>query len=251
MKHKIYNEDHSIEIRDSDIPEKDFEISGENYNFIFKVENNLPNSVPQFNEMTYKPLGGISKITYRLQKLIDELKLIFTFTSVQSNQLWKNLKMIDGDLPELLAYALLYRYKYQKVTMVEVAELLENSDPMNFYNGEKSVQKLYEYKLKRFLAECAMGMTAETPWHGMYDTTGGVIICKKDGDIVCFHIYDFNLFREYLLRNTKFEQSSTGEDEDNPGTPRIKKGTKKYYYGWLYEEEGKLFFKLNLQTRFK
>ncbi|MBK6354909.1 MAG: HpaII family restriction endonuclease [Saprospiraceae bacterium] len=88
-------------------------------------------------------------------------------------------------------------------------------DPLNFYNGEQSEQKLYDYKLKKFLAECAMGMTSEKPWQGIYDATGGVIICKQDGDIVCFHIYDFNLLREYLLKNTKFEQPSTGEDKDN------------------------------------
>jgi hypothetical protein len=96
-----------------------------------------------------------------------------------------------------------------------------------------------------------MGMTSEKPWQGIYDATGGVIICKQDGDIVCFHIYDFNLFREYLLNNTKFEQPSTGEDEDNPGTPRTTKGTKKYYYGWLFEENDELLFKINLQVRFK
>jgi hypothetical protein len=132
----------------------------------------------------------------------------------------------------------------------ELVTLLENRDPLNFYNGTQSEQKLYEYKLKKFLAECAMGMTSEKPWQGIYDATGGVIICKEDGDIVCFHIYDFNLFRDYLLNNTKFEQPSTGEDKDNPGTPRITKGTKKYYYGWLFEENDELFFKINLQVRF-
>lgn len=48
-----------------------------------------------------------------------------------------------------------------------------------------------------------------------------------------------------------FEQPSTGEDGDNSGNPRRTKGAKKYYYGWLYEEDGELLFKINLQVRFK
>ena len=225
--------------------------TGPGNNFIFEIENNLKTSVDEFNRETYKPSGGMSKITARLKKIDSELGLKIKFKEVQSKQLWRNLKMIDGDLPEVLAYSLLYRWLYRDASLLKVSEILEEKDPLNFYSGDKSDQKLYEYKLKRFLAECAMGMTSETPWHGIYDATGGVIIAKKDGDIVCFHIYDFNLFREYLINNTMFEQPSTGEDEDNPGYIRIKKGTKKYYYGWLYEENDKLYFKINLQIRFK
>ena len=159
--------------------------------------------------------------------------------------------MIDGVLPEILAFSLLYRWIYRKSSIFDIAQKLEEKDPLNFYNGEISEQKLYEYKLKKLLAECAMGMTSETPWHGIYDATGGIIIAKKDGDIVCFHIYDFNVFRDYLFNNTLFEQPSTGEDELFPGRERTSKGTKKYYYGWLFEDNDKFKFKINLQIRFK
>ncbi|MBE0422745.1 MAG: HpaII family restriction endonuclease [Lutibacter sp.] len=225
--------------------------SGPGNNFIFEIENDLKTTLDEFNKETYKPSGNISKITARLQKINGELGLKIKFKEVQSKQLWRNLKMIDGDLPEVLAYSLLYRWLERETSLLKISKILEEKDPLNFYNNEISSQKLYEYKLKRFLAECAMGMTSETPWHGVYDATGGVIIAKEDRDIVCFHIYDFNLFREYLINNTMFEQPSTGEDGDNPGHLRTKKGTKKYYYGWLYEENEKLYFKINLQIRFK
>ena len=60
---------------------------------------------------------------------------------------------------------------------------------------------------------------------------------------------DFNLFRNYLLNNTKFEQASTGENESQPGLkdPNTKK---KYYFGWLYKENESHYIKLNLQIRF-
>lgn len=221
--------------------------TGVGNNFIYSVENRLNESILQFNKRTYKPPSGISKLTFRLQELA-KIKAAFKFKNIQSYQLWKNLKMIDGDLPEILAYSLYYRWIYRERNLLEVSNILEDKDPLNFYNNKPTQQRLYEYKLKRFLTEAAMGMTSETPWLGEYDSFGGVIIAKNDGDIVCFHIYDFNLFRDYLIENTMFEQAATGEDPSMPGTE--KSNGKKYYYGWLYKNNDDLFFKINLQVRF-
>lgn len=217
-------------------------------NFIYSIENQLQESVLEFNTRTYQPVDRISKLTYRLQEL-KRLNAKVHFKNIQSHQLWKNLKMIDGDLPDILSWALYYRWLNRESSLKSVSDFLEKNDPLNFYNNQPSEQKLYEYKLKRFLTEAAMGMTSETPWLGEYDSFGGVIIAKNDGEIVCFHVYDFNIFRNYLLENTKFEQPSTGEDSDNPGKART--SGKKYYYGWLYEENDELSFKINLQIRFK
>ena len=222
--------------------------TGYGNNFIYKVSDNLNKSISEFNKETYKPTGGISKITHRLNTLKTQ-RCDISYKEIQSKQLWKNLKMIDGDLPQILAYALYYRWTNRMRSLREVSDFLEQKDPLNFYDNQVSEQKLYEYKLKKFLTESAMGMTSENPWLGEYDAFGGVIIAKRDGDIVCFHIYDFNLLRNYLLNNTVFEQPSTGEDEQNPGNRR-KKG-KKYYYGWLEKEGKELIFKINLQIRFK
>jgi hypothetical protein len=222
--------------------------TGPGNNFIYSVENKLKESIKAFNCRTYQAPGGVSKIAYRLRELV-KLGSEIKFQSIQSNQLWKNLRLVDGDLPEILAWALFYRWVYREPSLKKIAELLENIDPLNLYDNIVNEQKFYEYKIKRFLTEAAMGMTSEKPWLGEYDSFGGVIIAKNDGDIVCFHIYDFNLFRNYLLDNTVFEQPSTGEDPNNPGN--IRALGKKYYYGWLYQEDSDLRFKINLQIRFK
>jgi hypothetical protein len=233
--------------------------TGSGNNFIFEIANKSNIPVDEFNKATYIGPNRISKITYRLNQLVN-LGCKIKFKEIQSNQLWKNLKMIDGDLPEIIAYSLKYRWIYRLKTLKKVTEFLEDKDPLNFYENEKSEQKFYEYKIKKFLSECTMGMTSETPWHGEYDSFGGAIFVKKDGDIVCFHIYDFNLLRNYLLNNTYFEQAGTGEDKNNPGNElkKIKKkkdeknkSSKEFFYGWLYEEQGNLYFKINLQIRFK
>jgi hypothetical protein len=222
--------------------------TGTGNNFIFSAKNGLKESIDDFNKRTYKPEDRMSKLTFRLQEL-ERLGCSLHFDKIQSNQLWKNLKMIDGDLPEIIGWSLFYRWVFRESSLTKISTILEDKDPMNFYDGKPSVQKLYEYKLKRFLTEAAMGMTSETAWLGEYDSFGGVIIAKKDGDIVCFHIYDFNLFRNYLLNNTKFEQPSTGEDSGFPGRSRL--SGKNYNYGWVFEEGDLLKIKINLQVRFK
>jgi hypothetical protein len=222
--------------------------TGVGNNFIFSTEYDLEETIEDFNARTYKPEGRMSKLTLRLQEL-ERLGCEMKFEKIQSNQLWKNLKMIDGDLPEIIGWSLYYRWVFRESSLTKISAILEEKDPMNFYGGDPSEQKLYEYKLKRFLTEAAMGMTSEKPWLGEYDSFGGVIIAKKDGDIVCFHIYDFNLFRNYLLNNTKFEQPSTGEDAELPGRSRA--SGKNYNYGWVYREDDLLKIKINLQIRFK
>ena len=51
----------------------------------------------------------------------------------------------------------------------------------------------------------ALGMMPASQWKGKYEATGGYIIVKEDGDILCYHIYNRNEFREYLYNNTKFD----------------------------------------------
>ena len=222
--------------------------TGKGNNFIFETTGIPEENLESLNKRTYKSEGS-SKPSYRINEL-NKLGIDFKFSSIQSSQLWRNLKMIDGDLPEILALALLYRYKFKQNTVLGVSKLLEENDPLNFYeNEEQKVHKFYEYKIKKFLVDSALGMTSEKIWCGEYESFGGVLIVKEDGDLVCFHIYDFNLFRTYLLNNTAFEQAATGEDKFNPGNKDLK-AKKKFYYGWFYDEGDKVKIKLNLQIRF-
>jgi len=92
----------------------------------------------------------------------------------------------------------------------------------------------YEYKIKNFLDAIALGMVPSKSWDGFSKAHGGYIVVKENGDVVCYHLYNRDEFRSYLFENTKF---------DAPSTTR-------YGYGELYEENDKLFFKLNLQIRF-
>lgn len=61
------------------------------------------------------------------------------------------------------------------------------------------------------------------------------LIVKDDGDVLCYHIYDRNLFEDYLYCNTRLESPSSS----------------RYGFAELYREHDDLYFKLNLQVRFK
>ena len=221
-------------------------------NFIYKVE--FPEGVDVdcdiFNAETYDGLP--SKISARLAK-IEELGGTISFDRIQSDCLTKNLRTIDGALPIILANALLLKYSKSISSWAQIIEELNAQNPLGYRIAENS--PVYEVKIARFLQDAAMGMTPEKPWSGFYDADGGQIVVKKDGDIVCYHIHELNRFHQYLLNATRIDQPSTGEDEDNPGHIRLdpKKGNPKkpFLFGWLYQENGKYYLKINLQVRFK
>jgi type II restriction enzyme len=214
--------------------------AGPETNFIYEVQ--IPSDVDidcdKFNRDTY---GLPDRIKSRLEALKDNYGIKFVFTGVQSRCFSQNLRIIDGDLPFLLSQLLLIRYISNCTDVKSCTDIMTSNNPLDFdvdCHGE-----MYEYKVKRFLLNCALGMVAEEPWTRVHDATCAQFKVKRNGNIVCYHIYEQNRFLDYLFKNTRFEGASTSEDGNNPEHPRVN--------GWLYEEGGKLYFKINLQVRFK
>ena len=77
-------------------------------------------------------------------------------------------------------------------------------------------------------------MTPAKSWDGRFQATGGYIVVREDGEILCYHIYNHNEFQDYLFKNTRIETPSTS----------------RYDFGYIYQEDGKNHIKLNLQIRF-
>ena len=71
-------------------------------------------------------------------------------------------------------------------------------------------------------------------WDGKYDSTGGYLVVKEDGDVLCYHIYNKNDFEDYMLNNTKLDTASTSRND----------------FGYVYKDGDDYFIKLNLQIRF-
>ncbi|OAB31466.1 HpaII restriction endonuclease [Flavobacterium fryxellicola] len=220
-------------------------------NFIFKITKpaGLILDLEKINTETLQVTNGTksSKIALRLNNL-DNLGCKIEFKKVQSDNLQLNLKLIDSQLPEIISYLVYYKYKFGKSKITDLLEKIKSQNPLGFDISKG--HPFYEYKIKKFLTESALGMTPEKVWTGKYDATGGIIVVKDNSDLVCYHIYNKNEFEDYLINHTKFEQAATSEDEINPGFSTNTSKTKPYKYSWIYEENGELFLKLNLQIRF-
>ena len=156
----------------------------------------------------------------------------FEYIGVSNEQFDMNMKMIDTALPEFVAYMLFEFFSNNHRTVADLTETLTKDDRMSEKYGLSLTN--YEYKIKNFLDAVALGMVPSKPWDGFAKAHGGYIVVKENGEVVCYHLYNRDEFRSYLYENTKF---------DAPSSTR-------YEYGKLYEENGKLFFKLNLQIRF-
>ncbi len=223
---------------------------GSGTNFIYRIvfPENTQFNVDDFNRYTYNIQNKKGKITNRILELENTYNAKICFESIQSSVFCQNLMMIDCGLPRIIADMLLIRFRSEKNYIRDCANELNVMNPFHF--NLSLGQPIYEYKVKKFLQDCAMGMTAEKVWSGDYDATGGQIVVKESGEVVCYHIYELNRFQKFLFDSTYFETPSTSEDENNPGHPR-QNPSKKYFWGWVYEENGNYYIKLNLQVRMK
>ena len=178
--------------------------------------------------------------TQTRNKLIDRVDKIqkmggkFEFEKMDDPICQSNFVMIDSFLPNIIAEILLESYRGGSKNLKEITEIITERNPMGY--DLKHNQKYYEHKVKNFLVASALGMIPHVSWNGKYDANGGYLVVNETGDVLCYHFYDRNLFEEYLYCNTRLESPSSSRNE----------------YAILYREENeRLYFKLNLQVRFK
>jgi len=201
---------------------------GKTTNFIYEITGKNKLNINKINSIVAKPF-----ISNRIKEIYNKGFKI-KFNKIQSDTLQLNLQLIDSNLPQILSELLLIKYSTSGNSSLSTAlNILNEKNPLNFDLSQG--HPFYEYKLKNFLTDSALGMTPSAIWTGKYDATGGIIIVKEDGELVCYHIFNRNEFQNYLINNTKLEQA----------------GSDRYDFGYLYEENGKIYIKLNLQIRFK
>lgn len=195
-------------------------------NFIYRIHSLAANEISGINAINTK------------SKVRDRLEAIFVrggnleFSKLENNIFADNLVMIDSNMHKIIAGLLLDYYSSDNRSCSDLTEDITTQNPLKL--SSSLAENFYPHKIKDFLCAVALGMKPATAWAGQDEANGGYIIVKKDGDIVAYHIYNRDKFKTYLLDNTKFD---TG-------------GTDKHRFGILYEENNKIFIKLNLQIRF-
>ncbi len=200
--------------------------AGRSTNFIYKVNSTL---IPHMAEIN--AIASRSKIKDRIKK-IQEYGGTFEFISTEQSIFSNNLMLIDSALPQILAAIIFKFFSSDLSKMPALVEAITKTNPIHY--DTSSNHPFYSYKIKRLLTDIALGLMPASVWNGHYDVTGGFLIVKEDGEILCYHLYDRNEFENYLLANTKLDTASSSRHD----------------FGSLYIENGELFFKLNLQIRF-
>ena len=207
--------------------------AGKTTNFIYKIEGDLQDEeVSQINSLVVKRGKKYSADIQGRVRTIYQNNCKLNFLRTERKIFSNNLILIDSRLPEILSEIVFAFYSSEFSSMTELVKTLSDNNPLNF--DIENEHKFYEYKIKRFLTDAALGMMPSQVWTGKYDATGGYLIVKANGDVLCYHIYNRNEFEDYLLSNTKLETASSS----------------RHGFGAIYEENGELYFNLNLQIRF-
>jgi len=203
--------------------------AGTTTNFIFKIDSFSP-SLSEINEIN--AIDTKSKIKDRIEE-IKKRGGFLNFHTTENRIFRNNLILIDSLLPNILAEIIKTFFTTNLNSIKDLTKNIEKINPVNF--DIQNEHLFYDYKIKRFLTDVALGMTPSKVWSGIYDATGGYLIVKENGDVICYHIYNRNLFEAYLFANTKLETASSS----------------RHGFGKIFQQDENYFIKLNLQIRFK
>jgi len=198
--------------------------AGKTTNFIYEI-------IGDINPDEINAIDTRSKIKDRVNA-VSSAGAVLKFKSMESGNFYSNLQVVDTVFPEMFSEILKFYYKGDGVTIVELVEKLKELNPFNY--DLSSGHTFYECKMKNFLTDAALGMTPSVVWTGKVDATGGYIVVREDGEIVCYHLYNRNEFEDYLYKNTRLETASST----------------RYEFGTIYNTKDKQHLKLNLQIRF-
>lgn len=190
-------------------------------------------------ELSGHTLSGDEKDTFHSFKrfkdkfeYLDSLGVDVSFVKTENDIFNANLMLVDTQMSLIIGNMLEDFYRGRANKVVDLTNLCGEYNICNVNDDDKDV--FYAYKVKEQMTNIALGMMPASRWNGNYEATGGYIIVKDDGDVLCYHIYNRNEFREYLYNNTKFDTPSKS----------------KHHFGVIEEVDGKQILKLNLQIRF-
>jgi len=192
--------------------------------FIYKVIGLTSEDIKKVNKLNTK--RGGADLTGRV-KTLYQLKGGLEFYKMSSEVYKENLVKVDSLLPEIIANLLINSYKnkakylYKSIENFTIKQTLINSDTV-------------KHKIGSFVYYSLSGLMPSLPFDNIY-TDNGVLIVKKEGNIVGFYnAYNKKELWEFLSQNVYL---------DTPSTSRHNIGT-------IYKEiNGDYFIDLSLQLR--
>jgi type II restriction enzyme len=158
------------------------------------------------------------------------------FEKVDNPIFKSNLQTVDYNFDKILSEMVLMYYSSSNASDNSVVKFIEKISERNSIGYDLGINSsMYELIMKKFLSDYALGMVAGTPWKREYQATGGYLIVREDGELICYHFYFTKQFEDYLFNNTKLDTPSPN----------------KFNFGSIYlAVDGTQKMKLNLQIRF-
>lgn len=168
-------------------------------------------------------------------RLIESFGCSLSFERIDSPVFEINLQTIDYNFPAVMADIVLQYHKNSVPKNNSIPYFTEQVTLRNPFGYRLELNPdIYKMMVKKFLVDYALGMRASEVWKRDYQASGGYLIVRQDGEVLCYHFYFTKLFENYLFDNSKL-------DTPDP---------KRYNTGKIFIEEGILKMKLNLQVRF-
>lgn len=194
-------------------------------NFVYELSGHT------LTEMEKDKFHGFKYFKDKFEYL-DSLGVKVSFIKADNDVFNANLMLVDTQMSLIIGNMLENFYRGKANRVPELTDLCATKNICNV--DERQINVFYKYKMMELMTDIALGMMPASQWNGNYEATGGYIIVKDDGDVLCYHIYNRNEFRQYLYNNTRFETPSKS----------------KHHFGVIEEVDGKHILKLNLQIRF-
>lgn len=187
-------------------------------NFIYQIDGIDTNKMAEINAINTR-----SKIKDRLAR-IAELGGKLIFKQCENPVYESTLRKVDSKMPEILSDALLAFFKKEMDNHLA-------SYPEKKIKENEAKQQIH-CRLKDFIKSSILGIFPTHEWDGNL-TANSILIVNEDGELLFYHTNKDAVLKEFFYQQTFF---------DTPSSSR-------HRFGSVYQENGKFYFKLNLQLR--
>ena len=113
----------------------------------------------------------------------------------------------------------------------ELTECIKEINPLKIKDELINKHGFYEFKMKQFLLALALGMRPAKIYNGTDSAVEGILLVNAEGEVLCYHKSERQVFVDFLYQNTRFEKGSVDKDK----------------YGFLEKENGVYYFRLNVK----
>lgn len=198
-----------------------------NTNFIFRVDGVNEQAIDKVNNINTR-----KKIIDRINT-IHQLGGSLNFQKAEKSTMEYNLKLVDSHMPIIIGHMLYEFYVNRTSSIKQNINALHESGHLNSIINYGDLASL-TIKVKKLLVDVLLGFFPSKQWNGHYESNGTIVV-KENGEQVGYHVIDMQSLQDYLFKNIKFD------------TPSVSR----HRFASLYtENNGSMYFKLNLQLRF-